>query len=149
MTNLINSKYNFKEKKFSQKKALREDPDRTHSFRYFSFEKVPSALEIYRRVLAAAEDNTVAISSIGLLTNLADLLKSPPDDISTMNGYELVQRKVKLLATMGGKYPKSDDSPECNFCGCFNGATPEDAATAEAASAYVVCVSCHYFKDGI
>ncbi|KAK3273444.1 hypothetical protein CYMTET_18313 [Cymbomonas tetramitiformis] len=99
--------------------------------------QVPSSVEVYRRVLAEQPDHSVTISSIGLLTNLAALLSSPPDQVSPLSGAELVARKVASLVVMGGKYPTSGTSPECNFCGCYNGATIADSATASAASGYV------------
>lgn len=58
----------------------------------------------YRRVLAAQPDRSVAISSIGIHTNLAALLKSPPDAVSALPGLELVRQKVYLLAVMGGMW---------------------------------------------
>ena len=70
---------------------------------------------VYREALASAEDRSVAISSIGLLTNLKALLMSEPDDISPFSGYDLVAQKVKTLAVMGGKYPSSNGGSECNF----------------------------------
>ena len=33
--------------------------------------------------------------SLGFLINLADLLLSPPDGVSELTGYELVQTKVR------------------------------------------------------
>ena len=99
--------------------------------------QVGSALAVYRAVLAAQPDRSVAISSIGLLTNLEVLLKSPADAHSPLSGYDLVAQKVKLIAVMGGKYPSSVKSAECNLCGCYNGASTASAATAGAASAYV------------
>ena len=99
--------------------------------------QVPSAVDVYRKTLAAQPDGSVAISSIGLLTNLEALLKSGPDQFSKMTGAALVSAKVKVLAVMGGKYPSSGKSSECNFCGCYNGASAADAATAEHATAYV------------
>ena len=102
--------------------------------------QVPSALEVYRRVLAAQPDDaSVVISSIGLLTNLADLLASGPDRHSALNGYDLVAKKVAYLAVMGGKYPDSGagGGPECNFCGGSDG-IEADSATARAATANVV-----------
>ena len=100
--------------------------------------QVPSAIQVYREVLASQADSSVTISSIGLLTNLRDLLKSQPDACSSLDGKELVAKKVKRIAIMGGKYPASGAAPECNLCGCYNGASSSDAATASAASAYVV-----------
>eukprot|EP00041_Stephanoeca_diplocostata_P014699 m.276417 g.276417 ORF g.276417 m.276417 type:complete len:89 (+) comp19765_c0_seq8:399-665(+) len=40
-----------------------------------------------------------------MVTNIAALLLSPPDTISTLNGTELVARKVKTVVWMGGWYP--------------------------------------------
>ena len=98
--------------------------------------QVPDAVEVYRTVLAAAPDRSVTISSIGLLTNLRALLQSPPDTHSSLSGAELVARKVKLLAVMGGKYPTSEGSlfAECNFAGGYHA----DHATGAAASGYAI-----------
>ena len=79
----------------------------------------------------------VAISSIGLLTNLKALLQSTADTHSPLTGVQLMAQKVKTLAVMGGKYPTSHSSPGCNLCGCYNIANAESAATAAAASAFV------------
>mmetsp|Transcript_55366 Transcript_55366/g.154214 ORF Transcript_55366/g.154214 Transcript_55366/m.154214 type:complete len:367 (-) Transcript_55366:65-1165(-) len=100
--------------------------------------EVPSSVDVYRRVLVVQPDHSVVISSIGLLTNLEALLRSGPDGHSPLDGRELVARKVRLLAVMGGRYPTSGDQPECNFCGCAWNADKTSAATAAAASAYVV-----------
>ena len=77
--------------------------------------QVPDAVDVYRKALAAAEDHSVAISSIGILTNLAALLQSGADATSPLSGHALVAQKVKVLAVMGGKYPSSDTQPECNL----------------------------------
>lgn len=47
---------------------------------------------LYRRTLAAQPDRSVAISSIGIHTNLAALLQSDPDTHSPLNGHNLVVR---------------------------------------------------------
>ena len=57
--------------------------------------QAPDALKVYRRVLAAAPNSSVWISSIGFTTNLESLLKSGPDEESPLNGTELVRRKVR------------------------------------------------------
>ena len=64
----------------------------------------PSAVDVLRHTLAAAEDGTVVICQVGFSTNLAALLKSPPDEHSPLNGAELAQRKVKLLSVMAGAF---------------------------------------------
>lgn len=71
--------------------------------------QVPSAVEVYRRALAAAQDGRVVIVSIGHLNNLADLLESAPDAISPLSGLELVRQKTAHLVVMGGDYPSGKE----------------------------------------
>ena len=110
--------------------------------------QVPDAVVTYRKVLAAAPDRSVTISSIGLMTNLEQLLRSGADEVSPLSGLDLVAQKVVLLAAMAGTYPssaletsnhrrKAARLPECNMCGCYNGADATSAATAAKASEYV------------
>ena len=40
---------------------------------------VPLALEVYRKTLSEAEDNSITISSIGMTMNLRDLINSKSD----------------------------------------------------------------------
>lgn len=75
---------------------------------------MPSAKVLYRRTLAAQPDHSVVISSVGLLTNLEELLKSEPDEYSNLNGEQLLARKVRLIGFMAGAYPRGD---ECNAVG--------------------------------
>jgi hypothetical protein len=82
-------------------------------------DKLPSAVEIYRSVLAKQPDKSVVIVSIGFLVNLKDLLLSAPDKYSKLAGIDLIRRKVKKLAVMGGKYPQG---VEYNFS--FGGVGP-------------------------
>ena len=56
--------------------------------------QVEDAVTVYRRVLSAQPDDSVAISSIGIHTNLAALLRSAPDQHSPLDGRELVAKKV-------------------------------------------------------
>ena len=65
--------------------------------------QVPDAVGVYRRALASQLDASVSIASIGLMTNLQNLLQSAPDAISPLSGFDLVSAKVKILAVMGGK----------------------------------------------
>jgi inosine-uridine nucleoside N-ribohydrolase len=62
----------------------------------------PEAVTLYRKLLAAEPDASVVIASVGFSTNLIRLLETPADDISPLNGKELVAKKVKLLVTMAG-----------------------------------------------
>jgi pyrimidine-specific ribonucleoside hydrolase len=74
-----------------------------------SNDEVPDAIEIYRKVLASQPDKSVTIVTVGFLTNLANLLQSPPDKYSRLNGEELVSRKVKKLVCMAGRFPAGSE----------------------------------------
>jgi hypothetical protein len=82
-------------------------------------DKMPTAVDVYRKTLAAARDHSVTIVSVGFLINLADLLQSPADKANPLTGVELVHKKVKELVVMGGHFPRGDGA-EYNF-GAFNG----------------------------
>ena len=61
----------------------------------------PEVVGLYRKVLAAAEDRSVTLVVIGAPTNISNLLNSPADEISPLNGVELMRRKIKLYAAGG------------------------------------------------
>lgn len=65
----------------------------------------PTPNMLYRSLLAAADDNSIKIISIGFLTNLADLIRSTADDSSLEDGIDLITTKVKELIIMGEEYP--------------------------------------------
>ncbi|MFN3159003.1 MAG: nucleoside hydrolase [Rubinisphaera brasiliensis] len=77
-------------------------------FRYphdlLSGDDAPDAVTVLRKTLANAEDNSLVLIQVGLAANLADLLESPADDISSLTGVELVRQKVKLLSVMAGAF---------------------------------------------
>ena len=62
------------------------------------------AVAVLRKILAAAEDNSVVIAQVGTSSNLAALLDTPADDVSPMTGLELAARKVRLVSVMGGAF---------------------------------------------
>jgi inosine-uridine nucleoside N-ribohydrolase len=68
--------------------------------------QAPNAVAVYRKILASQADTSVTLISIGALTNLRNLLDSPADQLSQLNGMELAKRKVKMLSLMAGTYPK-------------------------------------------
>jgi inosine-uridine nucleoside N-ribohydrolase len=111
---------------------------RTFSPRIVNTSQVPDAVEVYRAALASQPDASVAIASIGLLVNLARLLRSTPDRHSSLDGTDLVAAKVSRLVVMGGAYPgiQGGTDCECNFCAMYNGGG--DHAAAAAATAFVV-----------
>lgn len=65
----------------------------------------PSALEIYRKVLAKQADNSVTIVTVGFLSNIMELLNSKPDKFSNLSGVDLVKKKVKNWVAMAGIMP--------------------------------------------
>lgn len=70
---------------------------------------VPDAVTVYRKVLAALPDSSVTIVTVGFLTNLSNLLQSQSDSLSSLNGTELVSKKVKRLVSMAGKFPSGKE----------------------------------------
>jgi inosine-uridine nucleoside N-ribohydrolase len=66
----------------------------------------PDAVTLYRRILAGEPDSSVVIVTVGFFTNLSALLQSPPDDISPLNGKQLIAKKVNRLVSMAGSFPQ-------------------------------------------
>ncbi len=71
---------------------------------------VPDAVKEARKVLANAKDGEIAYISVGFSTNLANLLKSQPDDISHLSGADLFAKKVKCVSIMAGNFSKESIS---------------------------------------
>lgn len=65
-------------------------------------DEAADATMLYRKILAAQPDQSVTIVTIGFMTNMANLLQSKPDNISSLNGTALIRKKVKLLVSMAG-----------------------------------------------
>ena len=80
------------------------------------------AVLLLRKALAG-QNEKVTIITIGPLSNMERLLKSAPDDISELSGYELVREKVGEIYSMGGSFIQnyrflkmdSDVFPEWNL----------------------------------
>jgi len=72
-------------------------------------DEVPDAITMYRKILAAQPDHSVTIITTGFLTNMANLLQSPADGFSPLDGRQLVLQKVKLMVTMGGAFPSGSE----------------------------------------
>lgn len=64
------------------------------------------AVSVYRKVLESQSEKSVTVVTVGFLTNLCNLLKSQPDDISNLSGNELVKKKVRKLVSMAGWFPR-------------------------------------------
>jgi hypothetical protein len=80
-----------------------------------------SAVELYRELLSEQKDKSVTIVTVGPLKNIMDLIKSENDSYSGLNGKELIERKVKEIVIMGGRFPKGEY--EWNFDGKMPGVT--------------------------
>ena len=71
-----------------------------------STSEVTDAVSVYRKILNEQPDKSVTIVTIGFLTNLSNLLHSQPDNSSPLNGKELIQKKIKRLVSMAGRFPE-------------------------------------------
>lgn len=74
-----------------------------------------NAVDLMRKVLAQAEDNSITLAFIGQLNNGAELLASEPDEISPLSGMELVKQKVLEIVIMGGLFKEKEE--KVYFCG--------------------------------
>jgi hypothetical protein len=66
---------------------------------------IPDAKLLYRKILSEQPDKSVRIVTVGYTSNLEDLLKTPADEYSKLNGRDLVESKVSEYFCVGGKYP--------------------------------------------
>lgn len=64
-----------------------------------------NAVKLYRRILSQQPDRSVTIITVGFLTNIAELLRSGPDELSPLGGMELVKAKAKRMICMAGGFP--------------------------------------------
>lgn len=80
------------------------DGELTYPHDVDSNDDLPSAVHLLRQTLAAQDDGSVVIVSVGIAGNMAGLIASEPDDISHLDGRELIRNKVKLLEIMAGAF---------------------------------------------
>ncbi len=100
--------------KFNSLAEVKDEDSYRYPHDLLSGKQAPDAVTVLRAALAAADDGSVAIAQVGFSTNLANLLDSPPDEISPLAGDELVRMKVKLLSIMAGAFtqiPGKDGKP--------------------------------------
>jgi hypothetical protein len=79
--------------------------------RYPGVKGAPDAMAVMRQTLAGEPDGSVVICAIGPLNNMANLLRSRPDEYSPLDGKSLMAAKLKRLVVMGGGW----EGPEWNF----------------------------------
>lgn len=65
----------------------------------------PDAVWLLRKLLA--ENEAVTLIGVGPLNNIADLLRSGPDDVSEKTGLELIREHVAQVALMGGDFERN------------------------------------------
>jgi len=70
---------------------------------------VPDAAGLYRKILSKQPNHSVTIVTVGFLTNLSNLLLTKADAYSSLEGKELVKRKVKQLVCMAGRFPSGSE----------------------------------------
>ena len=76
--------------------------------------EAPNVVELYRKVLAAQPDKSVTLVVVGPPTNIYHLLKSSPDEHSSLTGVELMRRKIKFYAA-GGNGNAGLPKGKCGF----------------------------------
>lgn len=67
---------------------------------------IENATEVMRRVLV--ENQGITLIAIGMLNNIAELLKSGADETSPLSGVELVKNSVEKMYVMGGNFLDSN-----------------------------------------
>ncbi len=92
--------------RFNPLAEVQDDGKYRYPHDLISGKDAPDAVTVLRSALASSEDGTVVIAQVGFSTNLANLLRSKADDISPLDGTELVKRKVRLLSIMAGAFVK-------------------------------------------
>lgn len=93
-----------------------------NNFEYkLTYNDVPDAVDLYRKIMASAADSSITIVTVGPLLNIQRLIQSKADKYSKLTGDQLISKKVKEFVIMGGKFPKGDD--EWNFNGNMAGVT--------------------------
>ncbi len=82
---------------------------RNPSLKHPRAEMTPDANGVYRRLLAAAPDQSVVVVSVGFTTNLRRLLETKADELSPLDGRALVAKKVKAWYAMACRFPNGQE----------------------------------------
>ncbi len=68
---------------------------------------LPDGVDLYRKLLSEAPDQSVVIITVGFSTNTSRLLESTADDYSPLTGKELISKKVNYLSMMAGDFSEN------------------------------------------
>ena len=83
----------------------------------------PSSARVYRELLAAAEDKSVTVVVVGMLTAIDALFLTTGDEISPLSGLELFEKKVIRVVSMGQmKHERSPKARSFNYINDREGA---------------------------
>ncbi|SKA75777.1 Inosine-uridine preferring nucleoside hydrolase [Prosthecobacter debontii] len=94
------------QKRESRYLKLADSANYPHNIR--SNDDVPEAVALLRQLLAAQPDGSVSLVSVGIASNMANLLRSKADTVSPLDGPTLIRQKVKLLSIMAGAFETID-----------------------------------------
>ncbi|MGM9873575.1 MAG: helix-turn-helix domain-containing protein [Bacilli bacterium] len=75
------------------------------------------SIRLLRKQLAASEDKSVTLITLGQFNNVEKLRLSPPDDFSPLTGQELMEKKLDKIVSMAGLFL---DNKETNK-DCYDG----------------------------
>jgi hypothetical protein len=70
-----------------------------------TYNDVPDATYLYRKILSENADTSLIIVTVGPLENIKKLIESQADSLSELNGKEIINKKVKKFVIMGGAIP--------------------------------------------
>lgn len=90
------------QKRASSYLKLADSADYPHDLK--SNEDAREAVDLLRELLAKQPDGSVSIISVGIASNMANLLKSKADVHSPLDGPALIRQKVKMLSIMAGAF---------------------------------------------
>lgn len=90
------------QKRSSSYLKLADSPDYPHDLK--RNDDVREAVDLLRELLAKQPDGSVSIISVGIASNMANLLKSKADKHSTLDGPALIRKKLKMLSIMAGAF---------------------------------------------
>ena len=85
-------------------KRIEDDGELLYPHDLVSGKEAPEAVPLLRKTLAEQEDDSVTLVQVGFFTNLARLLESPADEISSLTGKELIEKKVERTVIMAGAF---------------------------------------------